>query len=401
MHCGRFIAGASIGILSTNVPVYQSEVAAPHQRGALVAAYQLAITLGISLAFWLNWALEGLRNGWRVSILAQLAPGLTLLVGMLSMPRSPRWLVSKGRHEEARRALEIIRGEAEVEAELRAMVDDIAHEAATLHRANRLCSPSLRPLLALGVGLQLLQQLCGMNAFMYYGPKIFGLIQSGAATQQQGSAHGANSMDGANSRDGAFLFTAINGVVMVLATVPGILLVDRVGRTVLLRYSAAGMLVSCLVLGIVGSSCMESAACGYAASGAIFFFVFNFAYGWGPVIWVYCAEMFPLVHRSRATGATTMANWAGNFCLAFFPPLLISTIGYATFFVFAFFCLLGLRLACWLPETRGKSLEQISELMRERGLLAHHDGAAPTTLHPRGCSSGPRATAGGAALPPA
>ena len=181
-------------------------------------------------------------------------------------------------------------------------------------------------LLALGVGLQLLQQLCGMNAFMYYGPKIFGLIQSGAATQQQGSAHGANSMDGANSRDGAFLFTAINGVVMVLATVPGILLVDRVGRTVLLRYSAAGMLVSCLVLGIVGSSCMESAACGYAASGAIFFFVFNFAYGWGPVIWVYCAEMFPLVHRSRATGATTMANWAGNFCLAFFPPLLISTI---------------------------------------------------------------------------
>lgn len=240
---------------------------------------------------------------------------------------------------------------------------------------------------------------------MYYGPKIFALIQQGSsrAAAQGGAAStltnatdaSASAMVAGRASDSAFLFTAINGVVMVLATVPGILLVDRVGRGVLLRCSAIGMLASCLTLGLAGSTCMHEAACGYAASGAVFFFVANFAYGWGPVVWIYCAEMFPLIHRSHGTGATTMANWAGNFCLAFFPPLLISSIGYATFYVFAVFCLLGLGVACWLPETRGRSLEQVTELFLARGLLlptATDASHAPKARRGRGRRDAPRST---------
>ena len=124
----------------------------------------------------------------------------------------------------------------------------------------------------LGVVLQLLQQLCGMNAFMYYGPRIFALIQSG------GEGEAGN--DGARRSVGAasFLFTGVNGVVMVLSTLPGVVLVDRLGRCKLLRLSAAGMGLSCLVLGVTGTTCIEARSAARRL-GAIFFFVFNFAHG--------------------------------------------------------------------------------------------------------------------------
>jgi len=367
MDVGRALAGASIGILSTNVPVYQSEVAAPRRRGACVALYQLAITVGITVAFWLNWALSAVPNGWRISILAQLLPGGCLALGMLAMPRSPRWLISKGRVGEARAALVWLRGGAAVDSgavdeELAAAKAEAEREAAaaTELRWSDFCRGTMSRLAPLGVLLQLLQQLCGMNAFMYYGPRIFALIQSG------GEGEAGDDGERRSVGEASFLFTGVNGVVMVLSTLPGVFLVDRLGRCKLLRLSAAGMGVSCLVLGVTGTTCIENHGCGIAASGAIFFFVFNFAYGWGPVVWIYCSEMFPLLHRSRATGLTTMANWAGNFCLAFFPPLLISAIGYGTFFVFAAFCGAGFALACWLPETKGKSLEEIATMFDER-----------------------------------
>lgn len=169
IYVGRVISGAAIGLLSVNVPLYLGELAQAHVRGSMVALYQLAITAGIMVAFWLNYAVEAAPGGWRISVLLQLLPGGTLALGMLWLPQSPRWLVSMGRRAEATTALERVRGpEDDVHAEIAQIAEAFAEEMASGEPSWREfgSGPMLRRLLV-GVTLQLLQQLCGMNAFMY------------------------------------------------------------------------------------------------------------------------------------------------------------------------------------------------------------------------------------------
>jgi sugar porter (SP) family MFS transporter len=340
IYAGRIVSGAAIGLLSVNVPLYQGELAQPRLRGSMVALYQLAITAGIMIAFWLNYAVERAPGGWRISVLCQLLPGVALALGMwLLLPQSPRWLVSVGRITEATAALARVRGPADdVHSEIQSISDAFAQEMASGEPSwAEFSSGAMRRRAAIGVCLQLLQQLCGMNAFMYYGPRIFSKLGSDA-----------------------FLFTALAGVVNFLSTLPAIVLIDRAGRTALLRYSALGMGASCVALAVIGDTCIGSARCAYVAATAVFTFIFSFAFGWGPVVWVYCAELFPLKYRSKAAGLTTAANWIGNSCIGFFPPLLISAIGFDTFWVFGAFCALCFAAACRLPETRNRSLEEVA-----------------------------------------
>ena len=166
---------------------------------------------------------------------------------------------------------------------------------------------------------------------------------------------------------------------LFVSTLPAIALVDHRGRVALLRWSAAGMLGASVALALVGELALggggggdddgdarPSSAAGAAACAAIFAFLFSFSFGWGPVVWVYCAEMCPLKYRAKATGLTTMTNWAGNFCVGFFPPILFSSLGFRTFWIFAGTCALCLAAACALPETRGKSLEEITLMFEQR-----------------------------------
>ena len=225
----------------------------------------------------------------------------------------------------------------------------------------------MRRLLAIGVALQLLQQLCGLNMFLFYGPRIFEALG-----------------------ESAFAFSAAQGCVLFASTLPALALVDRVGRVALLRWSAAGMLIACVALAGVGELALGGgggggdpppAAAGALACAAIFAFLFAFSFGWGPVVWVYCAEMFPLAHRAKATGLTTMTNWAGNFCVGFFPPILFSSLGFRTFWIFAGTCALCLAAACALPETRGKSLEE--RLAASRASAGSRRGSCVERRRPR------------------
>lgn len=304
-------------------------------------------------------------------IFAQVVPGALLGLGGLFMGESPRWLISKGRIEEAKQTLVSVRSPDDK------VMDEIAQILAERKKDLAQGDPSWREffsgnmlkLLGIGILLQFIQQMCGMNAYMYDGPKIFEkLFKSGHAGR---------------------LFTAISGMVNILSTFPAIFLVDKFGRTALLKYSAAGMAVCSAVLAIVGESCFPAhhggcdssgghkchlvnnePLCGdwskWVATASICLFIFNFGYGWGPVVWTYCAEMFPTKYRTKAVGATTDANWVGNMGIAFLPPILLHKIGFGTFWVFAVINVAGFFLGAALPETKDKSLEEIQDMFNTR-----------------------------------
>lgn len=347
---GRLIAGCSIGLLSTVVALYQSEVAPAHLRGGLTSLYQFNITLGILVAAAVDVPLVKRGGGWRIAIILQSLPALCLLIGMIFLPRSPRWLVQKGRINEAYDVLLKLREERDAQQELKDILQSWQDSGEDEVSWRELARGRTKQLLMVGIALQMLQQLTGMNALMYFGPRIFRSLSLEENT-----------------------FQAVNNAVNCLSTLPALYLADRCGRRGLLIWGATGMICACCVIATVGSfASHEAAAAGptsvaaYVTVSMVFTFVINFAYGWGPMVWVYCAEMFPLHSRSRCVGVTTMSSWIGNYLIAQLSPVLLEGLGLASFFVFAGFSAAALGLACWLPETRGVALEDIERLFDER-----------------------------------
>lgn len=351
MCLGRLVSGCAIGLLSTTVALYQSEVAPAQMRGGLTSLYQFMITAGILAAAAADVFLVELEDGWRYAICLQVLPALVLLGGMLCLPRSPRWLVQQGRSDEALSALLQLRDERSAREELKEIV---ANWEAIGHGGTWSDMPrSTKRVLAVGVTMQLLQQLVGMNAFMYFGPRIFHSLHLNENK-----------------------FQAMNNAVNCLATLPALCLADRCGRRCLLIWGAVGMTISCCIMALVGLAKDEGDLLGsYVTISMIFAFVVNFAYGWGPIVWVVCAEIFPLRHRSRCVGLTTMSNWVGNFLIAQMSPVLLETFGFGSFLLFAFFALCALLLACWIPETKNLPLEEIESLFQKK-----LGGSQPSTV---------------------
>ncbi|CAJ1350324.1 unnamed protein product [Effrenium voratum] len=345
---GRLITGTSIGLLSNVVPLYQAEMAPQNLRGTLTSMYNMMITSGIFVAALLDVFLVDIDGGWRTAIALQALPALIILSAMPFLPRSPRWLVQQGRNEEAERMLAHLRGDKlVVQKELQEILAEYQAEKELSGSWKEVFSGKLLRLVCLGSALQMLQQLVGMNAFMYFGPRIFADI-------------GFN----------ANLFQTVSNAVNMIFTLPALYFIECTGRRFLFMGGAVCMAVATLALGLLGSFGMEgghgkSPAVNTAMAAMVLTFVAAFASTWGPVVWVYCAEMFPLRYRARCVGVTTMTNWIGNFLIAQFTPMLLAKIGFDTFFIFGFFCLLALLLGWWLPETAGVPLEQV-------GLLFDH-----------------------------
>merc|ERR1712060_188617 len=362
---GRFVAGMSIGLLSSVIVLYQSELAPANLRGALSTLYQLGITFGILLAAFIDQFLVDRSEGWRVVMGIICVPAAVLIVGMFFLPRSPRWLVQKGNRKEALKVLLTIRTEEEAEIEEREIFEELQRSRKEGEPTwSELCRGRIARLLVLGIAMQILQQLVGMNAFMYFGPKIFKSI---GFSQN--------------------LFTTINNFVNFLATIPAVFLADRLGRRSLMLWSAVGMTLACGLMGLMGllyvtkvepdpavpgdegAWSVSNSAAGWVIAISAFFFVANFAFGFGPIVWVYCAEIFPLRYRARSLGITTVANWTGNFIIAQFTPMLLDAGQFNTFFIFGAFCLLGVVLSSWLPETKCVRMEKIQCQFDERALF--------------------------------
>lgn len=309
------------------------------------------ITAGILMAAFIDQHLVHIDDGWRWAIAFQMIPAGLLFGVMPFLPRSPRWLVQQGRIEEAMQALLTVREEEEAKQELEEIVEN-NKKAAELGEPcwSELFSGRIGKLLSIGISLQILQQLVGMNAFMYFGPRIF------------------SSLGFQPNR----LQTSMNAVNFA-ATFPALLLADNCGRKSLLVYSAAGMTAACFCMGALGHFYLRpnhdgggyevlSTAGSYGIVAMVFFFIINFAYGWGPMVWVYNSEIFPLKYRSRCVATTACANWVGNWIIAQFTPILLGQYGFDTFFLFGVFSLSALLLATWLPETKGVKLEEMDQI---------------------------------------
>ncbi len=365
---GRVITGLAVGFASTIAPLYAAEMAPQRLRGRMVSTYQLAITVGIFVAYLIDDALnEG--GDWRAMFLLAVVPGALLMIGVFLVPESARWLAKVGRRDEARASLAKVTPPEKVDAQLAAVQAEIDREAAEGEaRWSEVFSPRMRKALIVGVGLSIFQQITGINAIIYYANEIFD--RAGLTSTQQQTE--------------ATLYSV--GLVNVLATFIAVAYVDRFGRRPLLFVGLVGMFVSLCAVGI-GFATTSATDPGAGASlvgiitmGALVVFIASFAFSLGPVVWTVISEIYPSRVRGRAVSLATAVNWGAAFLVTQFFLSIVDGIGEsATFFLLAAMCALGYVFVWrYVPETRGRSLEEIQEQWASDEPLSTWDETAPS-----------------------
>lgn len=353
----RLIGGLGIGIASMNAPMYIAELAPAKIRGRMVSIYQMAIVAGFFIVFLTTYYIGSgqgeeynLEQGWRVMFWSELVPCLLFLVSLFIVPRSPRWLVLKGRTEEARAVLEKFHAAEQVEEELKEITNSIRSEGGLPFSA--MLKKAILPIVVIGAVLSILQQFTGINAVLYYGADIFekalGFGQEDVLGQQ-------------------ILLAGVN----VLFTILAMATVDSWGRKPLIMVGAAGMMLGFLLLGIT----LLTGNVGLLSLIGILVFIGSFAMSMGPIVWVVLAEMFPNSIRSTAMSIAVAAQWAANYFVSqMFPVVAESETnlgstwnGSMPYFLFTIF--IGIILwFTWkyIPETKGQSLEKIEGIWEEK-----------------------------------
>ncbi|KAJ2605558.1 hypothetical protein H4R99_001042 [Coemansia sp. RSA 1722] len=372
---GRFVAGLGVGCLSMTVPIFQSEISPAQIRGRLVSLQQWAITWGMLVAFWVDYGCSFIESNasWRIPIGIQIVPAMTLFLAMFFMPYSPRWLVDHDKIEEAHKVLARLRANGdfnnlEVMEELEDIKEAVRVERETAVRSYmELFRFPIRRRIVLGVVIQALQQLTGINVILYFSPTIF--KQSGL------------------SKDGASLLAqGINGVVNMLATIPAILWIDRWGRRKTVMFGSLGCGLTYFIKSMATAATQRktydedgtlnlnlSPGSSYVAIVMMYLFVISFATSWGPIAWLYPSEIFPMHIRSKANSITTASNWLFNFIIGLVAPILIKKITWGLDLIFAIimFAAIGI-IYVFFPETQNRSLEDM-EVIFTGSIWAHKD----------------------------
>ncbi len=336
----RFVLGLAVGTASFVSPMYISELAPKRIRGGVTSFNQLMIVSGILIAYIVNWALKDTTDNWRWMLGLGALPGLALAIGMYFQPFSPRWLVEKGREDEARETLKRVRdSDEEAEEEL----GEIREAAAEEGGIRELWRPAVRPLVLVGLTLAVAQQFIGVNTVIYYAPTILkftGLSTSSAITQ-------ALSV----------------GITNLVFTIVAVLLLDKVGRRPLLIVGTTGCILSLAMLGVFFASSGLQQSDSWIALVCLIVYIASFAVGLGPVFWLMISEIFPLRVRSPAMSLSTVGNWSANFVISSFFLSLVSAISReGTFWLYAGFGVLALLFFIFrVPETKGRSLEEIQD----------------------------------------
>lgn len=342
---GRFIIGLAVGGSTAIVPVYLSEMAPTDTRGSLSSLNQLMITIGILASYLVNYAFAD-AEAWRWMVGLAVVPSIILMAGVYFMPESPRWLLEHRSEKAARKVMAITRQQSEIDKEIDEMKEIIHISESTW---TVLKSVWLRPVLLIGCIFALLQQIIGINAIIYYAPTIFSQAGLGDAT--------------------AILGTVGIGSVNVIVTIFAIMIMDKIDRKKLLITGNIGMVSSLLIMAtLVWTIGLDSTVGAWIIVACLTMFIIFFAFTWGPILWIVLPELFPMRARGAATGIATLSLSIGSLLVAQLFPILTSVMGIEqVFLIFAAIGILAMIFVIkYLPETRGRSLEEIEVDLRNR-----------------------------------
>ena len=354
----RIIGGVGIGIVSIVSPIYISEVSPAKIRGTLVSLYQLAVTAGFLLAYLANWAIDagidpsaaaeaGLwsrmfnAEAWRGMLGSETLPALLFLFIIFFIPESPKWLIIKGKPSEATAVLSRILGsEDEINAEVEATRSSSGEDKGSW---SDLLKPGILVAVLAGCAIAILGQFMGVNAVLYYGPKIFS--EAGF--------------------DNPMFSTVLVGLVNFATTVLAVFIIDRVGRKQLIYWGVSGMII-CLIA--IGTYFATGGVLGNGFMLAFFLaYVFCCAISISAIVFVLLSEMYPNSIRGRAMSLAGFMLWVGTYLVGQLTPVLLEWSQAGTFFIFAVMCV-PYMLIMWkvIPETTGKTLEEIEEYWTKR-----------------------------------
>lgn len=337
----RLLVGFGIGLASFSAPLYLSEIAPKSMRGGFIALYQFMITVGI-LASYLSDVVFTPTGNWRWMFGMTFFPAFIMFLAVLILPKSPRWLMLRGRTEEARAVLKRVSSSLqEVEAEI-SEIEATLRQTRTIREVFKM--NGFFKVILLGIVLQMIQQFTGINAVIYYAPRIFSLAGFASPLEQM-------------------WVTVIVGVVNTLTTIIAIIYVDKWGRKPILYFGLVLISFSLLMLGYLFHAGVTNLVSQYLAVVLVLTFIFGFAVSLGPIVWIICAEIYPLHGRDVGITVTTATGWICNAIVSGTFLSLLTTYGAPR--SFALFGLCGVISIAFIyyfvPETKGVSLEHIEQ----------------------------------------
>ncbi|RAK73004.1 sugar porter family MFS transporter [Aspergillus fijiensis CBS 313.89] len=380
----RFIGGLGIGMLSMVAPLYISEISPPECRGTLLVLEEFFIVLGIVIAYWITYGTRYMAGewAWRLPFLLQMAPAIILVAGVIVLPFSPRWLASKGREEEALQSLSRLRQLPATDKRVRQEFMDIKAEVRFHQEINAQKHPNLQGgglksslLLEMagwadcfksgcwrrthvGVMLMFFQQFVGINALIYYSPTLF---------ETMGLDY-----------DMQLLMSGILNVLQLVGVATTIWTMDSIGRRPLLLWGAAIMalchIIISVLVGLYSDNWPAHRGPGWASVALLFVYMIAFGGSIGPVGWAMPSEIFPSSLRAKGVALSTCSNWLNNFIIGLITPPLIQDTGYGAYVFFAVFCVLTfLWTFFFVPETKGRTLEQMDHIFKDNSSEADRD----------------------------